>query len=503
MTPELERLVQHVRLPTPCGVALRIIELAQDPEIDIARVARTISLDPALTTRVLRTANSPLYAQRRRCANLHQAMVVLGLNATLTLALSFTLAGTLRGQKPRSIDYPFYWSRALISALAARALGEALGQPRAEELFLAGLLQDVGMLALDQALPEMYLNTAGLQRDHHALAEFERKRLGTDHASIGGRLMNAWNLPERLHRAISISHVMEQSRAATTDALAHRCVALSGLIADLYLVEPERRDFQQVALATGRSLGLGRPAFGQLLRTIGTLIPDTASLFDTDLQPGTDPEAILEQARNVLELRNLQNLRDTSDTSAAGTGPELDAPILDENTAADAQPELMETPPLDHPMVREFERASQSGLPLSLAFVALRHLESDEGTRASEQALPVLARALKTHARHTDIVVRHDVDGFALLMPQTDPDTARHICERIVREVPARLHEVTRASSPGISIGCATHARHSSFTGAREFMLAAHQALHTARLMGPNRMVVFEPREPLRMTEAS
>ncbi|MBS0399224.1 MAG: HDOD domain-containing protein, partial [Proteobacteria bacterium] len=261
---------------------MRIIELAQDPEIDIARVARTISLDPALTTRVLRTANSPLYAQRRRCANLHQAMVVLGLNATLTLALSFTLAGTLRGQKPRSIDYPFYWSRALISALAARALGEALGQPRAEELFLAGLLQDVGILALDQALPEMYLNTAGLQRDHHALAEFERKRLGTDHASIGGRLMNAWNLPERLHRAISISHVMEQSRAATTDALAHRCVALSGLIADLYLVEPERRDFQQVALATGRSLGLGRPAFGQLLRTIGTLIPDTASLFDTD-----------------------------------------------------------------------------------------------------------------------------------------------------------------------------------------------------------------------------
>lgn len=493
MTPELERLVQHVRLPTPSGVALRIIELAQDPDIDITRVARTIGLDPALTTRVLRTANSPLYAQRRRCANLQQAMVVLGLNATLTLALSFTLAGSLRKHEPRSIDYPFYWTRALISAIAARALGEALGQPRAEELFLAGLLQDVGMLALDRALPELYQNTADLQRDHHALAEFERRRLGADHAVIGGRLVNAWSLPERLHRAISVSHTLEQSKAGTPEAAAHRCVALSGLIADLYVIEPERRDFQQVALATGRSLGLGRTAFGQLLRTIGDLIPDTASLFDTDLQPGTDPDAILEQARNILELRNLAPLRDTIAAVAAATESATDAPV----------PVETQEPALSDRLESEFVRSCQMGVPLSLAFVTVQRMVSDEGPQAAERTLQMLADALQTLARSTDIVVRHGADGFAILMPHTGPDSARHLCEHMVHEVPSRFSVATGTAAPGLSIGCATHSHHASFPGARELVHAAHQALHAARLMGLNRMVVFEPQESLPMTGAS
>lgn len=488
MTPELERLVQHVRLPTPAGIALRIIELAQDPDIDIARVARTIGMDPALTTRVLRTANSALYAQRRRCANLQQAMVVLGLNATLTLALSFTLAGTLRDQKTRSIDYPFYWSRALISAIAARALGEALGQPRAEELFLAGLLQDVGMLALDQALPDLYRDSRDLQRDHHALGVFERKRLGTDHAAIGARLLDVWHLPERLHRAIAASHMLEHAMAGTAESVPFRCVALSGSIADLYVLEPERRDFQQVALALGRSVGLGRAAFGQLLRTIGDQIPDTAALFDMDLQPGLDPEAIQEQARNILELRNLQALVDARD--AMGPAPAADAGSSRDATAGSPHPLL-----LDQSVAREFEHARQSGFPLSLAFVAC--------PQASVQALQRLATALRTHARQTDIVLPRGADGFAILMPHTDPETARHICERMAREVPAILDDATSASGPCLSIGCATQAGHSSFADAGQLAQAAHQALHTARLMGRNRTVVFQPRESLRITGPS
>jgi GGDEF domain-containing protein len=159
-----------VNFPSPPGVAAHIIELAQDPGIEMGKVAKALSMDSALSSKVLRIANSPLYAQRRKSENLQQALVVLGLNATLTLALSFSLVKSLRGAKPNGLNYKLYWRRALLAATAARALADAMRQTLAEEIFLAALLQDVGMLALDQAVPDLYRDAEKLQRDHAALA---------------------------------------------------------------------------------------------------------------------------------------------------------------------------------------------------------------------------------------------------------------------------------------------------------------------------------------------
>ena len=100
MNPEIEaHLRSLVNFPRPPGVATHIIELARDPDIEMGKVAKVLSLDSALSSKVLRIANSPLYAQRRKSENLRQALVVLGLNATLTLALSFSLVKTLRTGK--------------------------------------------------------------------------------------------------------------------------------------------------------------------------------------------------------------------------------------------------------------------------------------------------------------------------------------------------------------------------------------------------------------------
>src|SRR5690606_28663623 len=91
MSPELITTLSLCRnLPSPPAVAMRIIQLAQDPEADIGTVADVIALDTALSARMMRIANSPLYASRRRIENLGQALTMLGLNATLQLALGFT-----------------------------------------------------------------------------------------------------------------------------------------------------------------------------------------------------------------------------------------------------------------------------------------------------------------------------------------------------------------------------------------------------------------------------
>src|ERR1700742_4116803 len=89
-----KRLRMAANFPSPPAVAMQIIDLARDPDINVRKVAALISKDPGLSAKVLRVANSPIYSKRRKSDNLRQALVVLGLNAAVSLALGFSLVGT-------------------------------------------------------------------------------------------------------------------------------------------------------------------------------------------------------------------------------------------------------------------------------------------------------------------------------------------------------------------------------------------------------------------------
>jgi diguanylate cyclase (GGDEF)-like protein len=501
MTPEIEaHLRSFVNFPSPPGVAAHIIELAQDPDIEMGKVAKAVSLDSALTTKILRIANSPLYAQRRKSDNLRQALVVLGLNATLTLALSFTLVKSLRNGKTNGLDFLFYWRRALLTATAARALGDALRQPLAEEFFLAGLLQDVGMLALDRAVPDLYHGTADLQRNHAALADYERKRLKTDHAEAGAWTMRKWNLPERLCGAIFNSHRVDLQVSDVPAAVFDRCVALSGRIAELFMLEPRQREFAEAALAVERSVGLDRMAFGQVLGTIGSMIPETEAIFDADLLGNQNAELILEQAREVLMMRSLHALREINTLKVVAEASPARALELEEETRRDPLTGVYNRAYLDQFLAREFENSIRHKWPLSLAFADLdkfKAINDTYGRQAGDRILQATARILRNNSRETDVIARYGGEEFVMVLPATDAETARSICERIVLAFQTTAHDIgpTQARVT-VSIGCATHGPDTAFASAADFIKAADQALYTAKLRGRNRTVPFDREIP-------
>ena len=106
---------------------MRILDLSQDPDVDIGKVADVVSMDPALTAKILRIANSPIYAIRRKTENLRQAIMLLGLNGTLTMALSFSLAASMHNNARQGFDYNLFWRRSLAAATCARRLSVAAG----------------------------------------------------------------------------------------------------------------------------------------------------------------------------------------------------------------------------------------------------------------------------------------------------------------------------------------------------------------------------------------
>src|SRR6202166_4441186 len=416
-----------VNFPSPPGVATHIIELAQDPDIEMGKVAEALSMDSALSTKILRIANSPLYAQRRKSENLRQALVVLGLNATLTLALSFSLVKSLRGGKSNGLSYGLYWRRALLAATAARALGDAMHQTLAEEIFLAALLQDVGMLALDRAVPDLYREGEKLQRDHAALAEHEKKRLQADHAHVGGWLMRTWNLPERLYHAIAQSHQLEMNYSADAARIFDRCVALSGPVADLFLLDPEQRQFAETALCAERSLGLDKMAFGQVLGTIGAMIPETEAIFEAELLSKQHPDLILEQAREVLMLRSLHALREINTLRASAGASATQSMELEEETRRDSLTGVYNRGYLEQFLAREFDNSTRHKWPLSIAFVDLdnfKQLNDSFGQQAGDRVLQATARILRGNTRETDLIARHGGEKFVVVLPATDAETA-------------------------------------------------------------------------------
>jgi len=489
-----------VNFPSPPGVATHIIELARDPDIEMGKVAKALSMDSALSTKVLRIANSPLYAQRRKSENLRQALVVLGLNATLTLALSFSLVKSLRTGKANGIDYPLYWRRALVAATAARALADAMHQSLAEEIFLAALLQDVGMLALDQAVPDLYRGTESVQRDHSALAAHEKKLLQTDHAAVGAWLMKNWNLPPRLCRSIEHSHRVELQVTADSGQIFERCVALSGPVADLFLRDPQNRQFAETALAAERSLGMDKMAFGQVLGTIGSMLPETEAIFETDLISNQHPELILEQAREALMLRNLFALREINTLRTVVEGSSARTLELEEETRRDAMTGVYNRAYLDQVLAREFEHSTRHKWPLSVAFADLDNFKSVNdrfGHQAGDRILQATARILRGNTRESDLIARYGGEEFVVVLPATDAETAQSICERIVAAFQSTGHMIgSEHAKVTISIGCATHGPQISFANVADFVKAADQALYTAKLRGRNRIVPFDPQLP-------
>jgi diguanylate cyclase (GGDEF)-like protein len=491
------QLRRSVNFPSPVGVATHIIELAQDPDIEMGKVAKALSMDSALSTKILRIANSPLYAQRRKSENLRQALVVLGLNATLTLALSFSLVKSLRGGgKSNGLSFGLYWRRALLAATAARALGDAMRQSLAEEIFLAALLQDVGMLALDQAVPDLYSAGESLQRNHGALAEHEKQRLQVDHAQVGGWLMKGWNLPERLHRAITHSHQLQLNFSSEPAQIFDRCVALSGPVADLFTLEPEQRQFAETALCAERSLGLDKMAFGQVLGTVGAMIPETEAIFETELTAKQHPELILEPAREVLMLRSLHALREINTLRTAAESPSSRTLELEEETRRDSLTGIYNRAHLDQFLGREFDNSTRHKWPLSIAFADLdnfKYINDHFGHQAGDRILQATARILRGNTRETDLIARYGGEEFVVVLPATDAETARSICERIVMAFRNTGHVIgSDHATVTISVGCATHGTRTLFDDVADFVKAADQALYTAKLRGRNRSVPFD-----------
>jgi len=189
-------------------VTAEVLSLTSTVESDVDTLINTIMRDQALVAKILNLANTSLYASRGRVQSLERAVVNIGYSGIREITLGIAVADIFSKRKSAgSLDRLVLWRHQLACAALGRALAAAGDTAPPEEVFVAGLLHDLGISVLDDLYPEEYAVCAEYARvTGRPLLEAEEAYIGADHTAVGAQVAGEWNLPEKLATVMQLHH---------------------------------------------------------------------------------------------------------------------------------------------------------------------------------------------------------------------------------------------------------------------------------------------------------
>ncbi|MEQ1836341.1 MAG: diguanylate cyclase [Candidatus Nitrotoga sp.] len=196
---KFEALKEKNHLPSPKGIALKIIQLTLKEDVTTQEIARAIMTDPALSGRLIKMANVLMSYQTRPIASITDAVMSLGLSIVRNMVLGLSLVEDSRDGACRKFDYQNFWSHSLLTAIAAKNFLDGRRMGAAEEMFILGLLARVGSLGLATAYPKEYsliIEKVGAADTDAALINLERTEFGIDHNQLTKEMLADWGLPQ-------------------------------------------------------------------------------------------------------------------------------------------------------------------------------------------------------------------------------------------------------------------------------------------------------------------
>ncbi|MCF7802826.1 MAG: HDOD domain-containing protein [Candidatus Marinimicrobia bacterium] len=218
-------------LPPFRQTIMKARSMLADSSVNASELAEVLKFDVGITTNILKICNSPYYGLVKTVNSLQQAIVVLGhreLRKLLTLSGSLTY---FEGKQPGyEGEYGELWRHSIATALLAQAIG-AKTDNKDDDLFVAGLLHDVGKLILSHYVRDEYAGIVELVAEKgYAFDEAEQEVLGIDHALVGKIVLEEWNFSQNIVNAASCHHAfeVEMPSSVLAVALADRLSSIMG-----------------------------------------------------------------------------------------------------------------------------------------------------------------------------------------------------------------------------------------------------------------------------------
>ena len=262
----LARVAQVIRrldsLPALPRTVEKVREAMSNVKVSVDDVASIIANDPPIAAKVLSVANSAAYGFKHRVETLELAVSLMGLREAYSIVLSVAVFNLL--DRGPTFDYKAFWEESMYCAAASKVIGDACGAEPHSGFFAAGLLHDIGRVALHEAAPDAYREVgAGLTGT--ALVDAEELCVGLSHPEAGYVLAEHWNLPRDILEAIRYHHAPDRAEE-------HRdTVAIVGLASRLACKAPTELE------ATSDLI----QQFGDLLKLLGVNESTAVRIFDS------------------------------------------------------------------------------------------------------------------------------------------------------------------------------------------------------------------------------
>lgn len=294
---DLRQRLQLARLPAMPEILLKLLELCQTDGAGMAEIARLVGNDVAVTTRVLAVANSAAWQRGGQKVGLMLALSRLGSETIKTLVMGESVRQTFATMAGAAgWDLRHFWSHALTSAVIAREIARATDYPQHEEAWLAGLLHDVGRLALRVVAPQTCA-AHFVAADDAALCLLEQQQLQLDHAEAGAWLAQRWQLDSFLADAIRYHHA-PLARIASAPALV-RIVHLAHRLA-------EQDGAAGLAPDAGALCGVADEALLLICQSAAAQVARTAGFLGIDVSAPPAQQAAVAPAAVGAAQRGLQ-----------------------------------------------------------------------------------------------------------------------------------------------------------------------------------------------------
>lgn len=199
-----EAVVDAVKLPSLPEAVAHLLEICRDEYVSSQDIVRVVELDPALTARLLKVANSSYYGQTGKVGTLKRAAVVLGNESVKAAALGFYLGQGWRYLGHQTFDMRGFWRDCILRACLARQLARRIEMHPVEQAFILGMLNDVGTLIMATHFGEEYISAlAAFPGDFVGRRALELERFELDHTQVAAEMCRKWRFPETLVTALA------------------------------------------------------------------------------------------------------------------------------------------------------------------------------------------------------------------------------------------------------------------------------------------------------------
>lgn len=195
-------------IPTLPVIINRLNSVIYKPQTNAKEVSKILSMDPALSSKILRIVNSAFYGLPNRITSVTHAIIMLGFNTVKNIAISSSVLDIFK-KEAEDIDLlKDIWKHSIGVASASKVIARNLGQVVLEEFFMSGLLHDIGYIALFVYQYDKFTEFMDRSKSFNdSTIVLEKTIFGYDHQEIGGYLFQKWNMPKLLEEAVSFHHM--------------------------------------------------------------------------------------------------------------------------------------------------------------------------------------------------------------------------------------------------------------------------------------------------------